>query len=275
MHLSRREALKVGAGVLAGLAAGNVLAADKKKVPVALQLYSVRDDCARDLPGVLKAVAKMGYDGVEFAGYHGRTAEQLRQLLDENGLKCCGTHIQLKDVSGDELAKTVAFNKVLGNPYLIVAYMPTPATREKAVAVAKEFATIAAKLKPQGMKVGYHAHGGDFKKIDGETFWDIFFANAGPDVVMQLDLGNCLGGGGDPLAILKKFPGQSATIHLKEHGGKKGAVIGEGEVKWDEVFRLCEGPGGTKWYIVEQESYDGSPLESCRKCREGLKKMGR
>ena len=89
---------------------------------------------------------------------------------------------------------------------------------------AKLFTELAAKVKPQGMRVGYHAHGGDFKKFDGETAWDIFFSNAGPDVVMQMDIGNCLGGGGDPYAMLKKFPGRSATIHLKEHGGKPGAV---------------------------------------------------
>ena len=87
---------------------------------------------------------------------------------------------------------------------------------------AKLFTEMAAKVKPQGMRVGYHAHGGDFKKFDGETAWDILFGNAGPDVVMQMDIGNCLGGGGDPYAMLKKFPGRSATIHLKEHGGKPG-----------------------------------------------------
>ncbi len=275
MALSRREVLAFGVVVLAGLAACPASAADKKKIPVNLQLYSVREDCARDLPGVLRAVGQMGYDGVEFAGYHGRTAEELRKMLDDNHLKCIGTHISLDALRGDKLAQTIAFNKTLGNPNLIVAYMPTPQTREKAVAIAKEFAALAEKLKPQGMRVGYHAHGGDFKKIDGEPFWDIFFTNSGPDVIMQLDTANCLEGGGDPVAILKKYPGRSTSVHLKEHGGKKGAVIGEGEVKWDEVLKLCEGPAGTRYYIIEQESYDGPPLDSVKRCREALKKMGR
>ncbi|MDZ7615772.1 MAG: twin-arginine translocation signal domain-containing protein, partial [Patescibacteria group bacterium] len=96
MNISRRNVLKMGAGAAAAWAGGilpswagvNVT----KKIPIGLQLYSVRNACAEDLPGVLKAVAKMGYSGVEFAGYHGRTAEDLRKLLDDNGLKCCGTH---------------------------------------------------------------------------------------------------------------------------------------------------------------------------------------
>ncbi len=125
------------------------------------------------------------------------------------------------------------------------------------------------------MRVGYHAHPGDFKKLDGETEWDIFFTNAGPDVVMQLDVGNCLEGGGDPYAILKKFPGRAATIHIKEFGGKPGAVIGEGDVKWDDLFSLCETTGKTEWYIVEHESDPTAPLESVKKCLDGLRKMGK
>jgi sugar phosphate isomerase/epimerase len=125
------------------------------------------------------------------------------------------------------------------------------------------------------MHVGYHAHGGDFKKFDGETVWDILFSNAGPDVVMQLDIGNSMDGGGDPIAILKKFPGRSLTIHLKEHGGPKGAAIGDGDVDWKEIFRLCETTGKTEWYIVEQESYAGGPLDSVRACIKNLRKMGK
>jgi hypothetical protein len=148
--------------------------------------------------------------GVEFAGYYDRTAPQLRRLLDDQGLKCCGTHIQLPALAGDALASTVEFNRTLGNKYLIVSWMP-PSYAESLAKVremAKVYDELAAKLKDQGMRVGYHAHGGDFRKIDGETAWDLFFANTCRDVAVQLDLGNCLEGGGDPLATLKKFPGR-------------------------------------------------------------------
>src|SRR5437764_13789952 len=89
-------------------------------IPIALQLYSVRKDCEQDLPGTLKAVAKMGYDGVEFAGYYGRSAQELRSMLDDLGLKCCGTHTGLNTILPEELERTAEFNRTLGNRFLIV-----------------------------------------------------------------------------------------------------------------------------------------------------------
>jgi len=90
------------------------------RIPIALQLYSVREDCAKDFAATLKAVADMGYDGVEFAGYHGATAEELRTMLDDFGLKVAGTHTGLDTLLGDELEKTVEFHKTIGNRFLIV-----------------------------------------------------------------------------------------------------------------------------------------------------------
>ncbi|MGA2621026.1 MAG: sugar phosphate isomerase/epimerase [Thermoguttaceae bacterium] len=281
MSLSRREMLKLGActaaawaGRLSPLAAEPTTA---KKIPIALQLYSLRTDCAKDLPGMLAAVGKMGYQGVEFAGYHGRTAEQLRSMLDDNGLKCCGTHTGIDTLLGDRLAQTIEFNRTLGNKFLIVPWLPQQyfASIQAVKDTAKLLTGLAAKVKPQGMRVGYHSHGGDFAKIEGQNHWDLLFESAGPEVVMQLDVGNCLDGGGDPVAELKKFPGRCATIHIKEHGGKPGASLGEGTVDWKEIFRICETTGGTQWYIVEQEAYSGSPLDCVRKCLENLRKMGK
>jgi len=287
MDCSRRDLLKWGAAATAMWAAGTTAYGAEgrrrrrggapAKPRIGLQLYSVRTDCEKDLPGVLKAVAAMGYEGVEFAGYYGRNAEELKKLLDENKLRCCGTHIGLNTLLGDELTKTVEFNKTIGNRYLIVSYMGEDrmGSVEKVKETAKLFTELAEKVRPERMRVGYHAHGGDFKKLGDKTAWEIFFANVGPDVTMQLDIGNCLGGGGDPYKMLKEFPGRSATIHLKEHGGKPGAAVGEGEVKWPEVFQLCESTGNTRWYIVEQEAYSGAPLDSVKKCIENLKKMGK
>jgi sugar phosphate isomerase/epimerase len=282
MSISRRELLKLGTGTAAMLAAGaKPLAAMANwagdRIPIGLQLYSVREDCAKALPDVLQAVAKMGYEGVEFAGYYDRTAKELHELLQKNGLKCCGTHISLDTLKGDELKKTVEFNKTIQNPYLIVAWMPETYAESLASVkeAAKVFNDIAAHLKEQNMWVGYHAHGGDFKKIDGEFAWDLFFANTNDDVSMQMDLGNCIDAGGDPIASLKRFPGRSRTIHLKESGGPDTAVVGEGNVNWKEVFTICETTGGTKWYIVEHERPAGTPLRNVNRCLQVLKKMGK
>jgi len=94
------------------------------RIPIALQLYSVREECAKDLVGTIKAVAEMGYEGVEFAGYYGRDAKELRGILDDFRLKVAGTHIGINTLLGDELEKTVEFNSILGNKFLIVPGLP-------------------------------------------------------------------------------------------------------------------------------------------------------
>jgi sugar phosphate isomerase/epimerase len=280
--ISRREVLSGAAGAMVGLVATKLgLGAAEppaKRIPIGLQLYSVRQDCQKDLPRVLEAVAKMGYEGVEFAGYYGRSAKELRKLLDQNGLRCCGTHTGLNTLQGDALAGTIEFNQTLGNPYLIVPWMPHEklASVEACKKTAQVFNELAEKVKEKGMYVGYHAHAGDFQKVGDQTAWDLFFSFCSPEVVMQMDVGNCLAGGGDPYASLEKFPGRSKTIHLKEHGGPAGACVGEGQVDWKRVFQLCETTGGTQWYIVEQESYgQRSPLQAVQRCLENLKKMGK
>ncbi len=282
MNLSRRDMLKIGAGAAALCATGRsplrAFAEPGTKIPIALQLYSLRTDCGKDLPATLDAVGTMGYQAVEFAGYYGRNAQQLRKLLEHSGLKCCGTHTGLDTLLGDNLKRTVEFHKTLGNKFLIVPSLDHKkyfGTAQLIKDTARLLTELAEKVKPEGMRVGYHAHEEDFQKFDGETCWDILFSNAGPDVVMQLDVGNCLDGGGNPYAILKKFPGRALTIHIKEHGGKYGAPLGEGTVKWDDIFRLCETVGGTQWYVVEQETYASAPLDSVAQCLKNMRRMGK
>src|SRR5207247_3345861 len=121
--ISRREFLKTSAtAALAATTSTNLFAAGEyggNKIPFGLQLYSVRNECAKDLDGTVAAVAKMGYKAVEFAGYHGRDAKSLRKLLDDVGLKCCGTHIGLDTLLGDNLPKALEFNHTLDARLLI------------------------------------------------------------------------------------------------------------------------------------------------------------
>ena len=248
------------------------------KMPIALQLYSVRDNCAKDLPATLKAVAKMGYAGVEFAGYHGRSAAELRKMLDDLGLKCAGTHIGLETLLGDALAATVAFNRTIGNKFLIVPGLAEERRSSRAAwrQTAGVFNDLAQKVAAEGMFVGYHNHNIEFKPLEGELPWDTFFGSARKDVVMQFDTGNAMHGGGDPVTFLQKYPGRALTVHLKEFSKTNDkALIGEGDINWREVFRLCETTGGTQWYIVEQESYAHPALECVELCLQNLKKMGK
>lgn len=279
--VSRRRFLKTAGLALAstGLITGQATALSRnKKIPIGVQLYSVREDCAKDFPGVLRAIGKMGYDGVEFAGYHDRTAKDIRAMLDDNGLKACGTHTAMNTLLGDEFQRTVDFNKELGNPYLIVPWLsPEEHTTKQAwLKTAALFNDLDEKARAQDMRVGYHNHMHEFTAINGELPWDIFFGNTNKSVIMQFDTGNALHGGGDPLPFLKKYPGRAVTVHVKEYSATNPkALVGEGDIKWDELFGVCESIGGTKWYIVEQEQYPYPPMASIERCLKNLRAMGK
>ena len=248
----------------------------RRRTPVGLQLYSVRKDCEKDLPGTIAAVAKMGYQGVEFAGYYGRTADQLAKLLKDNGLRCCGTHTAIDTLLGDNLQETIDFNKTIGNRYLIVPGLPEKYrnSHQAWLDTAKLFNDLADKVKPQGMLVGYHNHSVEFQAMDGELPWDTFYGNTAKDVVMQLDVGNACHGGVDPLPYLYKYPERAITVHVKEFSKTNNkALIGEGDINWRAFFALCRAVGGTEWYIVEHETEAYPPLKCVEMCLNNLRQM--
>lgn len=241
-----------------------------------LQLYSVREECAKDLAKVIAAVAQMGYQGVEFAGYHGKTAAELRALLDQHKLKCCGTHTGWDTLSDANLQATIEFNKTIGNKYLIVPGLPGECTKSRQawLDTAKRFNELAEKLKPLGMFVGYHNHSAEFQPLEGVVPWDLFMQNTSKDVVMQLDTGNCMSGGGEPLPYLYKYEGRARTVHVKEFSkANPKALIGEGDVPWKAFFALCRAVGNVDWYIVEYESDAYPSLEAVDRCLKNLKAM--
>ncbi len=256
------------------------------KIPIGLELYSVRNECAADLPGTLAAVAKMGYTGVEFAGFHNWAAADLRKLLDDTGLICCGSHTPISAVLDDQLEATMEFNATIGNQYLIIPGLPGEYTCciDAWKRTAELFNQISAKVRAKGFWTGYHNHHTEFTATDGTTPWDTFFGNTVPDVVMQLDMGNGLMGGADLVGILKQYPHRALTVHLKPYSTVAGKddphqgfapLIGEDSVPWAEVFALCESTGDTKWYIVEYEDPSYPALEAVDRCLQALRAMGK
>ncbi|MCD6338587.1 MAG: TIM barrel protein, partial [Verrucomicrobia bacterium] len=175
MLLSRRDFLRAAAAASAAGLSRTLQAAGPRgrKPSIGLQLYAVRGEFARDVPGALQTVARIGYQGVEFWGYGGEpkvfrdyAAEDLRKLLDKTGLKCCGMHLQLRAIQGDRLQRTVRVNQLLGNRRLIVAAAEAYMRSEKKIAeLAALLNETAARLRPRGMRIGYHAHPFDFRKI--------------------------------------------------------------------------------------------------------------
>jgi sugar phosphate isomerase/epimerase len=279
--VSRRSFVKSGVATaaLAAISPPAVLLAVEdyggKKIPIGLQLYTIgREIGSKGPESALASVAKAGYKGVEFAGYF-KPAKMLRQLLDDNGLKCCGSHIGLNKLQGENIEETIEFNKTIGNPRLVVPSLGGNYTKSKKSLedAADIFNEITEKLKPAGMRVGFHCHPGEFRKIDGETIWDIFFSRASKEVIMQCDLGHMGTAGVDPVTYLTKYPGRAATVHVKPSAKEnRGLLVGEDELKWPEIFKACETVGGTEWYIVE---YDGGSMQKAEKTIETLRQWGK
>lgn len=280
LPIHRRKFLQLSAlGVagatlgLAGCATEKSCCSARKKIQVGVEMYSVRTDCKKDFPGTIAAIAKMGYAGVEFAGYWNTSAKDIRKMLDDNGIVACGSHTPSENVQPDKLAETIEFNQVIGNHFIIVPDM-SGATRQIWLEKAKRFNEIAAQLKPLGLSIGYHSHFHDFHAVEGGVPWEMFGENTSAEVILQLDTSNCVDGGADPLTELKKFPGRTRSIHIKPNGGGPESVIGEDKINWADVFGYCETKGGTEWYVVEHES-SKQPLDAVARTYAALKKLGK
>jgi sugar phosphate isomerase/epimerase len=247
-----------------------------KPLQVGVQLYSVRDDCAKDLPGVLGALVKMGYTGVEFAGYYGRTAADLRKLLDQNHLKCYGTHVEVAALQGDNLEKTVAFCKELGCPFIVVPWLPEQRRNSRAAILetARFFDDAAKRAAKDGMILGWHNEDYEFKPVEGATIWDTFWANSGKTVAMQFDIGNALSAGDQAAPYLMKYPKRVISVHLKDYSAANpNALLGEGDEHWNDVIPILKEKTATKWFIVEQESHAEPPLVCVEKCLRNFEKL--
>lgn len=282
-QLSRRQFVKSSLLAVSaiGFSAPILGRAAGKKLPIAVQLYSVRGDCAKDFDAALEQVAKMGFDGVEFAGYHSYNgkAKELRKRLDDLGLKVAATHIGTGSYRGDALQKTIEFHQIIGCKFLIVPGDGDFTHPEKSKALAETFNQTAEVLKPLGMACGYHNHTGEFKKDGDKTYWDLFAERTTKDVVLQQDCGWTAAAGLDPVEMMKRYSGRMKSTHFKPtvvkgDTGKK-AILGQDSVDWAAVYAGCCEFGGTEWVTIEQETYpDGkSPMECTAASLAGLKKL--
>jgi len=248
------------------------------KIPIAIQLYSTREDCAKDLPGTLAALAKMGYQGVETAGLHDRPAAEWVKLLKDNGLGVAGAHVGINLVEGDTLQSTIDTYAAIGCKSLVVPALPGDMRSSlDGYRRACSILNIAAeKAARQGIELGYHNHDFEFKFVENRIPYLLMLECLTSQVFLQFDFGWVYRGGADGAALTRAFPGREKTVHVKAYSPSDDkAVVGEDTVPWADVFAACESVGGTEWYIVEHERYANPPMVCVKQCIDNLRAMGK
>lgn len=301
MKTSRRAFVKAGAIAVVGTAVfpRSVFASLKPKGIVGLQLYSVRQEMSKDPLGSLTQLAKMGYVYVEHANYvnrkfYGYTPQEFKKVLDDLGLKMISGHTVMGGQHWDETKKdfsdswkyTVEDAATLEQKYVVSPWMDE--SMRKTYDDFKHYMDIFNKCgelcKKWGMKFGYHNHDFEFsEKLNNEKLFDIIMKSIDPGlVVIQLDIGNLYNGGAVALDVVNQYPGRFENIHVKDEikatsGNEKyeSCILGEGIVDARKVVKLATKKGGTKVYIIEQESYQGkTPMECVKADLEIMKKWG-
>ena len=275
--LSRRAFLAAAAAVPFAASAF----AQSKKIPIGIELYSVRGDLKKDLPGTVRAVAKMGYKVVEFySPYFDWTADQAKdvaKLLDELGIKCLSTHNGANAVSADNINKAIELNQIIGSKYIIVASAGKVNGADGWKAFADQMSAAVEKLRPHKLATGFHNHQTEWKPFEnGQRAMDILAKNTPKDFALQLDAGTVVEAGSDPVAWIKANPGRIKSMHLKDWGKAKGyeVAFGEGDVPWKPMFQAAESVGGVEYYLIEQEhaGADGE-IAMAQRCLNNYRKM--
>ena len=292
MNLTRRQILTHALIAGTALALPGVLsAADAPVTPVtpsmriSLQLYSVREACRQDFDRTLAEVAAAGFVGVEFAGYHTYTGKpaDLRRRLADLGLTAAGTHIGVAALRGDALRQTIDFHRELGCRYLIVPHDTGAVHPDHSKALADLLNQASEQLTPAGLACGYHNHEAEMKLADGEhTWWDLLAQRTVPAVVLQQDCGWTAMAGGDPAAVIRRYPGRSRILHFKPTVVRSEAaradrspILGHDSVDWKAVVAACREVGGTEWTTIEQERCPPgvTPMDAARSSLDGLRRI--
>ncbi len=269
-----------------------------KKFPVAIQLYSVREEAQKDLKGTLQALKEMGYDGVEFAGLYGHSPKEVKEMLEEIGLEAVSAHVPIEELLED-VSKAVADYKMLGCQYIAVPWLeekrrPGNAQFEQTLTDVK---TIGRAAKETGMQLLYHNHDFEFTKIGDKYALDVLYDTV-PAELLQTQLDTCWVnvGGEDPVKYVLKYAGRAPLVHLKDFVGSKTdnmyeligtdvkseksevfglRPVGNGIQDFPAIIDACE-KAGTDWLIVEQDFPDAghTPMECAAISRAYLKTIG-
>ncbi len=233
-----------------------------------LQMYSLRDITEGDLAGALRKVSEMGYRFVEFAGFFGHSAEEIADMLRENGLAVSGTHTGASELADDCIEETIAFHKAIGNPNLIIPGIDL-STPEKLDAFVKLVNNAQPKLAAAGIRLGFHNHSGEFRVNDFGVITHHELERR-TNLEFEIDTYWAFVAGEDPIALLSRLGDRVKVIHLKDgSAGGKGCSLGAGEAPVKAVHDYAVRHGIC--IVVESEGCEPTGLEEVGRCFDYLK----
>lgn len=277
--LSRRAFLAAAASIPVA-----TVFAQRRSLPVGIQLYSVRGELTKDLMGTVRAVARMGYEVVEFySPYFSWTeayAKDVRKLLDDLGIRCLSTHNPAAAIASDGLPKAIALNQILGSRTIVLASPPRLTTADAWKGFADQLASATTRLQAAGLTAGYHNHQDEWRMVDGQRPMDILARSTPSAFTLQVDVAWCMAAGGDPVAFIRANPGRIRSLHCKDWAPGSAAeekgirvLFGEGVAPWRQIFEAAEGVGGVEYYLIEQEGSRFSELDTAQRCLASYKAM--
>jgi sugar phosphate isomerase/epimerase len=256
-------------------------ASKNKHIPIGLELYSVRDELKQDLMGTVRSVAKMGYEDVEFySPYFDWTVEyakQVRKLLDDLGIRCLSTHNDAHAFSPENLSRAIELNQIIGSKFIVMASAGSVQGLDGWKKIAERLNQAAGKLKPLGLRTGFHNHDTEFKVMNGQRPIELLAATTDKEVALQLDVGTCMEAGYDPVGWIEKNPGRIRSMHCKDWSPDpaKGYTVlfGEGVAPWKKIFDAAEKTGGIEFYLMEQEGSAYPAIETAKRCLATYRKL--
>ncbi len=248
-------------------------------IPVGLELYSVRNELKQNLEATVRAVAQMGYQGVEFYApyfdWSENQTKQMRKFLDDLGIRCFSTHNDSSFLGPEKIGRARDMNLILGSKYVVMASAKPKPGPDGWRAVADSLNVAADELEASGLKAGYHNHQREFTPDGSQRPIEILAKNTKPSVMLQLDVGTCLEAGSDPGAWIRANPGRIRSLHCKDWSPDpaKGysVLFGEGSADWKDIFEAAETAGGVEYYLVEQEGSRFSELETAERCLKSFR----
>ena len=232
---------------------------------VGLMLYTVREDCTRDFEATLRAVAELGYEGVEIFDLHGHDAATVRRWLDEFRLVACGRHAALAALE-PRLRTLAAECATLGTDRLVLSWIEPPASADAARQMVERLAAIAREAARLGLRFGFHNHDGEVRPLDGgNSFVEELLLEE--DVFLELDLGWAWVAGVDPITLLRRARGRCPLVHVKDFANAEGREfrpVGEGAIDYGRILPAAV-DAGVEWLLVEQDETDGPALEAAKR----------